>query len=281
MAFNGFSNQFIRLTARCNNVIDIEKLSDAGLYICGSDQIWNPDITGGFDSGYFLSFKTNAKKIAYAASYGKDHCPDQDVDAILRLTKDYSAISVRELYLKERLEERGDKEIAHVLDPVFLLSKKDYQKIEKKPNLKGYVLIYTMAKDKRCAEIAKSIGKIHNLKTVYINLLRNTYNVNKAKAIISPQEFIGWVNHAEYVVTNSFHGTAMSILLGKQFYCTPLAERGSRIVSILTKLGLESRIITEIDARTITNIDYNKVNKAVNREIKISKEFLECVIANV
>ena len=281
LAFNKFSIRFIRLTSRCNNVIDIEKLPDAGLYICGSDQIWNPDITGGFDSGYLLNFRTNVKKIAYAASYGKDYCNDEDVDTILRLTKEYNAISVRESNLKDRLEEKGGKDISHVLDPVFLLSKDDYEKIEKKPNIKGYVLIYTMAKDKRCVEIAKTIGEIYNLKTVYINLLRNTYNVSKAISQISPEEFIGWVNHADYVVTNSFHGTAMSILLGKQFYCTPLQERGSRIVSILAKLGLESRIITEIDNRTINDIDYDKVNKALEKEIKVSKEFLERAIIDI
>lgn len=281
LAFYKFSNRLVRLTTRCNNAFDIENLPDASLYICGSDQIWNPEITGGFDSGYFLNFRTDAKKISYAASYGKDNCTDEDVDAILRLTEDYSAISVRESYLKERLEERGGRDIAHVLDPVFLLSKNDYEKIEKRPNMKGYVLIYTMAKDKRCANIAKSIGKIYNLKTVYLNLSRNIYGVNKVKAQITPEEFIGWVNHADYVVTNSFHGTALSILLGKQFYCTPLEERGSRIVSILAKLGLGSRIITEIDVKTITVIDYEKVNKALNGEIESSKEFLERAVTNV
>ena len=258
--FDSFSKRYIELTAVCKNSFDLEKLKQPDIYLVGSDQVWNLELVG-IDPGYFLQFRTTAKKAAYAASAGEDRFTQEFKENLKANTNDFSAISVRERILKQAFHDLGNNSVCQVLDPVFLLSKKQYEKILRKPKLRKYILVYEVEHDKRCINVAKKLAEYHGLKVVQINRIQNKYHLDKLYPCISPAEFLGLVQYADYIVTNSFHAVAFSLIFEKQFWVIKLQERFSRLESILEIAKLENRVIVNSNVNLERKIDFHNVKK--------------------
>lgn len=250
---------------------DINDIFDK--FIVGSDQVWSPEITG-MDYTYFLNFvKDDTKKIAYAASFGNNKI-DTNNNTMKNLLLKFNSISVREPIGIEYIKEFTNKNCKLVVDPVFLLSKEEWSKFcDFVPPVKEYVLLYFPKNHKIMHEFARKIAKENNCEVIFINNTlhkgRNMKNIYSA----SPKEFLGWILHAKYVVTGSFHGTAFSILFNKEFYSEAQGEKEiGRIDSLLSSVGLEDRYVNE--KYTQKNIDYSTVNYKLNIMINKSKKFL-------
>ena len=157
--FNSFiQNEILNNDDKVYKKEDIEKL-DLDYIICGSDQIWNPFLTGGLDEVYFGTNNKKAKKISYAASMGIKELPNDEEVKFKNYIKNLNYISVRENTLKKYIEQFTDKEVYKVLDPTLLIDKSEYLKIEKKIDLKNYLLLYTLISNKKLLKIAKKIAK--------------------------------------------------------------------------------------------------------------------------
>lgn len=278
--FEKFQNDYIHFTTYCRTIQDIEFLPQPDCYIAGSDQIWNSDLTRGIDKAFFLDFKTTAKKIFYAASIGIDELSIENLKLMIPMLSKCDAISVREKNLQNEMNIPEIPKTRCVLDPSFLLEKDDYLRISKNIPMKKYVLIYQMRTDNRCYELAKKIADKYNLSIVEIGALRKKNGVNEVKYFFGPAEFLGYFLNAEYIVTNSFHGTVFSIIFRKQFFTVELETNQMRITSLLQRLRLMDRVIssTNIQQISISNIDYSICEPFINKEILKSKEFLEQVI---
>lgn len=272
-----FIRRNIEITDCCSGVKEIKLLDAPDVWIAGSDQIWNIEMTNGFDDVYILNFDSPAKKIAYAASSGDYVFKKEEVKKIGDILKEYSAISVREHWLKTLLNENKICNITHVMDPIFLLNRQQYKNIAKPSKFNRYILVYEMAYDPLIGKVANWIAKINNLNTIQIKQVVNKHGFNKIIPFVSPDEFIGLVEGAEYVVTNSFHGTAFSIKLEKQFYVVPIREGCSRIQSLLDDLGLQNRVIRGIKDMCTLNekIEYERVNSILTSLVNDSIEFIE------
>ncbi|MCI8417374.1 MAG: polysaccharide pyruvyl transferase family protein [Lachnospiraceae bacterium] len=275
--FYYFSQKYIELTSVCKNSLDIEKLEQPDIYLVGSDQVWNIELVG-TDPGFFLQFKSTARKAAYAASAGEDRFSREFKEKLKANTKDFFAISVREKVLQQTLNDLGDNFVHQVLDPVFLLSKKQYQIILQKPKLEKYVLIYEVEHDKRCITLAKKLAKYYNLKVVQINRIQNKFHFEKIYPCVSPTEFLGLVQNADYIVTNSFHAVAFSLIFEKQFWVIKLKERFSRLESILEIAKLKDRVLDNNDVDIERKIDFHIVKKNLEFKKKESEDFLETVL---
>ena len=161
----------------------VTKIHD--IYIVGSDQIWNPKITKGFDLTYWGNFKTgeNIKKITYAASMGICDLSKEEVTFIKSSLINFYGISVREKNLVELLQPLTDKPIKLVLDPTLILDKQLWRKFAVKPKIKNkYVLVYQIRWNKNIYLIAKQIAKQLNATIVEVtssienrNYTQNTY----------------------------------------------------------------------------------------------------------
>lgn len=272
-----FSKKYIVLTGICKKVGDIEKLEQPDIYIVGSDQVWNDELVN-WDPGYFLQFKTTAQKIAYAASVGKDELSGEFLEDIKKRVQDFSKISVREESLKKAFDSIKMTSVKQVLDPVFLLSKEHYETILKKPKAEHYVLLYEAEVNEQCINVARKLSKSYGLKIVQINRINNKYRVEQLYPCVSPTEFLGLVKYADYIVTNSFHAVAMSLILEKQFWVVRLKERFSRLNSILKMAGIEDRIVSNTELDFTSNIDYGIVNENLRQKKKESTEFLKNAI---
>lgn len=270
--FHNFTLKNIATTTRCYTANDIEQLPQPDLYICGSDQIWNPEITN-YDNGFFLQFDTTALKSYYAASIGKDSLSEAEVKNIIKRVSLINLISIREDVIKKILPDLTNA--VSVLDPVFLLNKESYIKIESLPRYKNYILVYEAEINKNCADIAKHLSLKYNLKTIQIKRINNRYKLDKVIATVSPTEFIGLIHHANIVVTNSFHGVALSIILEKSFYYVALKERSERVKNLLNIGNICHREVNSIQDLNYIDIDYSIVNKNLEKSIDQSKQFIK------
>lgn len=245
LLFHKFLKEEIPLSKKRYNSFSALSDHDYGTLITGSDQIWNPFITG-WDESYLLAFdKVKTKKIAYSSSFGAADIPQEWSVKVKAALNSYSKLGVREQSGCQIVNELlPEKEVNLVLDPVFLLSSeywKEFACDSLTPKQK-YLLVYSLEVNDKIIKYAKNIAQEHDLIIVTIHPFKSKYNfsdisINKA----GPKEFISLIDNAEFVVTNSFHGTAFSILLDKKFSCVLHSKTGTRMSSLMERIGLKSK----------------------------------------
>lgn len=281
--FNQFIQKYLKLSdIRYNTYEELVKNPvKADVYICGSDQIWNTALPNGSDDAYFLSFVQKGSKNAYAASLAiSTELDTKHKERFKRLLSDFSAISVREDAAISLLSFLG-KDIAQVLDPVFLLSKEEWIarfNLQRTTIFHPYILIYPMGDGQNVLCQAKRLACKTGLPIFSISQSRKREGyVTKTFSDIDPIEFVDLVLHAEYVVTNSFHGTAFSIIFKKNFWACNIANTSSRIESLLRCTGLTNRLIEDSDSTIdlLAAPDYATLDEKQQDLTHFSKHFLE------
>lgn len=248
-------------------------------YVSGSDQIWNPNITNGIvDEVYFCGMAPkNALVISYASSIGGYQFNDEQKNLLIKKNlQKYSKISTREENYINQLTELSGKEITKVMDPVFLLSADEWKsKLSvKKEKCSPYILIYAMSKHE--AIIKKVMEEFKNLNYEVRIIYPPMFKKKGIKYVIDagPKEFVELFFNASFVVTNSFHGTALSMIFNKKFCVMDNANNMNRLYDLVKSVGAE-RVIRKMD-EPINDIciDYEKINKKLLKLIFESKEFL-------
>lgn len=220
------------------------ELSGIDAFITGSDQVWNTDHTGGYDGAYTLDFVKSGKKISYAASIGRDFFLPQYSEQFSNALKSFDAISVRENEGVAAVGGVCDKRAEVVLDPTLLLKAKDYDEIytEKKRPYR-YILVYMMETNKSFISLANSLSSTTGLPIIQRRQKHFFKNEIDSFYTDTPGEFLSEIKNAEMVLTNSFHGTVFSIMYRKPFISMLHTQTGSRVVDLLTGLGLDEHII--------------------------------------
>ena len=252
--------------------------------IVGSDQVWRKAyINDKHYKSYFLDFVdgTKTKKIAYAASFGKDYWEGKDyIDDISKLLADFIAVSTREKSgLAICKNSFGFNDAKHVLDPTMLMDKEFYineiiSKYDTSRVSKAELLTYVLDEEDEKKEIIDFVKD--NLKIDKANHLKG---FNSSKTTYSVPEWLASFSNADFIVTDSFHGMVFSIIFEKYFLVIGNEGRGlDRFVSLLTLLGLEDRLIlnkSELNIEKLKKIDFINVKEILNKEQKISEDFLE------
>lgn len=221
-----------------------DKLSEISCdnIIFGSDQIWwNSPIRGyeGVDKVYFgEGFKDSIRKIAYAPSVGtmngdsllaiKDFCPG------------FSGLSARESELSEILSDILGQRVPVVLDPVLLAGRDFWEKICKPSPIKGeYIAYYRLFENEEADHEAERLSKETGLRVIRfsggVDSLRHLETLG-----MNPLQFVSLIKNARYVISNSFHGVAFSILFGKEYFYPKTMGRVSRITSLISALEEKS-----------------------------------------
>lgn len=247
-------------------------------YIVGSDQIWNPKVTHGLRKVYFGDFKNKnkIKVIAYAASLGSSELAEQYNKTFSELIKNLDAISVRECAAISYIKQFYSGEILVVPDPVFLLKKEEWSEIEKLPDRKKYIIIYITENNDMLLEYAKEISTNCELSIIKIEngikIADGNYEVDHTAG---PSELLGYIHKADYVITNSFHVVAFSIIYHKKFMAFKHSSVGERIINVLKYYGLENRLYQKHANINIDDmIDWDNVEKKVEGSVRVAEEFL-------
>lgn len=281
-AFDNFTNNMLRQTKI--KYLDYSELKknppEADLYIVGSDQIWNVFYETGRDDAFFLDFVRKGKKASYAASFSYINIDDENKKRIKRLLDDFTAVSVREYQGVDILKEIG-VESKWVLDPVFLLSKEEWKTIMSPFNKKEkFLLVYDFEKNESLKKFAIKYAKEHKLKIYSINdtypLLYADKNFNNA----GPVDFLTIIYNCDAFVSNSFHGTAFSIMFNKPVFVFNRHRHkvNSRMESLMNLFGLKDCILNDtLEWKYAYNykFDYIQINNKVQNELIKSKSYLD------
>lgn len=290
--FEEFHAKYNRLTKTVYP--SVKSLYDADFdydVLCiGSDQVWNY-MKGYSLEPFFACFdKRNTKKITYASSIGLSSLSEEAEKVFKKELSGFSSISVREQQASELLESILNRKIEVVLDPTLILNKQEWLEVanfDMCPKEK-YLLVYivTIKPCNYVLTLARHIAKQRNLKIVRI--CRDAYPERSGSDIqeiltAGPSDFIGLFSKAEFVVTNSFHGTVFSINFSKPFYSVIKSHHStnSRLTSILKKLGLEDRIMPVGSALPdVSDIDYALPSVKLEEERKHSIKYISEALSN-
>lgn len=267
-------------TVPCYQTVESLKNLSYDCIVYGSDQIWwKSTIPGysGFDPVYWGEyFPDSIKKVAYAPSMGIIDLTDQDKEQIRKWLCNFKALSVRETGLYEAIHGLTDKEMPIVLDPVFLIPRKEWEKFCYPVNRSKYILYYNLIPSEEADLLVKKLRKERNCDVLEITGSVNPLKIGKKYLQTADAfEFISMVRNADFVVTSSFHGTAFSIIFEKQFFVIGLGKKAGRVESLLSSLKIENRLIVETDDIINKDIDYNYLRATLNSLAFFSKEYLK------
>ena len=215
--FKAFRASYLKLSNKKNlGKNDLKRIAhEYDRLIVGSDQVWNPKLTGG-DASFFLDFADSEQKISYAASLGAD-VPDSDLKPVYKkYLSDYSLLSVREKASEQYLSELLQKPVVTVLDPVFLLNKAQWAAVAgSKPIIqKPYIFVYCLH-EKSCYHYAEMLAKEKEIEIVSIPDSLKVKCGGKKDFTAGVCDFLNYICYADYVITDSFHATAFSLIFEK------------------------------------------------------------------
>ncbi len=253
------------------------------VYISGSDQIWNPDVMRD-DYNYLLAFApAYAKKLSYASSFGKSEIPRSKRDAYVKYLSQYDNIAVREESGRKIVKDLSGRDSELVLDPTLLLTESEWADItEFKPSSEKYILCYYMPGDstitKAIKKISRQLAERNNLKIINLGL-KEYYKFAlgmDCRVEAGPSEFVKLFLGAEFIVTNSFHGTAFSTNFSKKVF-VPINQsleqskaRHIRMLDYLNLIGMQSAIVPVDEKCSIQDLSNTEFDYAVIKD-KLAK----------
>lgn len=244
--------------------------------IVGSDQVWNPVVTG-HDFNFYLAFcKNSSKKISYAASFGYSSISEEGQKAVKAELEKFNNISVREQTGVDIVKKLTGRNATLVLDPTLLVQS-DYLRSLLKPAKRNnkFVLFFCIKPSASLYQKAALYAQKYGLELVTVGgRIVDYFNPSRHPAFgVGPSEFLGLVDEAECIFTNSFHGTAISIALHREFFVEFSSDTNSRLDNLTKILGLEERVIRN-EELVPKKINYNDVDKKLEHYRKISCDFL-------
>lgn len=240
--FHQFRQKYLPLSSRAYLTIDDLRryTTEVDYVICGSDQVWNITLYAGYDPAFFLDFRERSvpQRISYAASFGDAHDFGDHQQQIRDLLSRFDRLSVRDLKSQDILRELTGRTAPHVLDPSFLT---DYgpitpQRIFKHP----YILAYFYGTSDFGIGVVRTLRERLGMPVVSVHSSLDGAMMLRSAG---PLQWLSLMHHAEFVCTNSFHGTCFSLINKREFVTLPIARGQSRLEDILQTVGLKDRLV--------------------------------------
>lgn len=285
--FDDFRKEYIAMSPRIYNSY-AELCSDppqADCYIVGSDQVWVFASDKDSCATWFLGFgPQEVKRLSYAASWGRDSIPDEIAAEIAPLLKRFAYVSVREKSGVELCKLCGRADAKWVRDPTLLLSAESWRGLYTKNNAQKpsgkYIFVYMIAHSssdshsKECDFDMESLYRFAHSRSLDVVLVTGNRAANRyvehKKTFPTIPEWLALVDGAEYVITNSFHGCAFSMIFAKRFAAVPLkgglVRLNSRLESLFELFGVAPRYLSASN-------DFSAMEAPVNWKDLIDMEF--------
>ncbi len=286
--FNGFVKKYFtnlsKPYAGWENLVK-ESAKNYDMFLCGSDQLWLPNNLG--SHFYTLEFAPdNKRKIAYATSFGVSQIPERQKKATAKYLNRFQYLSTRELAGQKIIQELTGKKASVVCDPTLLFDAKGWAELlpERKIVEEPYVFCYFLGTNEEHRIAANEFKKRTGLKLVTCPFLDNFVEKDQQFGDIQifdmdAADFVNIIRHAEYILTDSFHGSVFSILHHKKFmtfnrFTAGVNSRNSRIDSLCTLLGLSERRFNGNVTDVEKDIDYKGVEEKLLKLREASLEYL-------
>lgn len=276
--FREFQNKYIKFSKEMytydSDFSELGKQYD--YYITGSDQVWNPYYEG-YNPFYYLGYAPQGKRIAYAPSIAVNSIPKEIEAKYGEWIKGIDYLSIREEAGRALLNEKYGVNPNVVCDPVFLLDKEGWSKVSQKPSITGkFFVVYILGKKTvETKRIIKKLEKKYKIRAV------DVYQRDSTEAYFpGPEEFVGLIENCEFILTDSFHGTAFSVIFQKPMVIlertcsSDEVKMNSRIDTLLSMIDAKNRDAKYIidNPEELSNI-YSG-NNLLQKLIYDSKEYL-------
>lgn len=276
--FDRFYHERFDRTSKKYTSVNFNEITREGIecFVCGSDTIFCPDEFG-IDDGYYANYDVmRGNSVSYAASFGDPHFTDETYQLLNQRILNFKALGIREELMVPYLKEHTDIPVQRVIDPTLLLTSEEYEPIIAEPQLENkYILLYSRRYSPKMEEYAEQLAKKNGLKIVDISL--RAVNVEKGHIMrydAGVEEFLSLVKHAEYIVTNSFHGMIFSVQFNRPFVIFSREQCDNKIEEILSLMGLSDRILIEGNEQ-FKHIDYGEVLRRIDIARNESLDFLK------
>lgn len=250
-------------------------------FVCGSDQIWS-STTLYVDPLMYLRFAPKEKRIAYAPSLGRDYIPNYNKRIMRRYINDIPYVSVREEVGRELIRELTGRDVPVVLDPTLLMTKEEWDTLKTSEKRTSYVLCYFL--DPTSEEVIRRIEEIclqDNKKIINIGCqITPSGKVEIMDENAGPSDFLGLVENAGMIFTDSYHGMLFSIIYQRPFWSIARNygefDQSSRQKTVLSMLKLENRYIDRNNLVNLSTegIDYDAVNEVLQKKREYSLDYL-------
>ena len=286
--FNRLKRDSLNLSSRSYSTeADFKQFKgDSDIYCIGSDQIWNFDcIPRMLPCARFLSFlPSEARRFSFSSSFGKDSVDEDTVKRSKEYLSLLERVSVREDSGVDILRKQyGRDDAVQLVDPTLAMPPEFWRSYATKPRIKGeYLLIFCLKRSKELDAYARALSERTGLPAVRI--CRNYGHVfHYGKSVILPSifDFVSLIDNAKYVLTDSFHGVALSMNLNTPPLCVYQARPG-RLASLLRLVGEERRAISGFDDFDILNrpVDFTQVNRVLEAERRRVDAYLSSFLPN-
>ena len=275
---------------------NMSQLSDENynVVVAGSDQICNITIDDS-DDAYFLSWVSNAKKVAYAPSFGAKNilknssCPEKYKKMLL----DFDSLSIRENNGKKWIKDLCNKDVDVLLDPTLLLEREDYDRIaDKNYRVKDkYIFFYSPAFNRDICRFVKKISEKYNLKVItwstksyYMKFIK-TFGF-ELPGYEDPSIYLNLIKNADLVITTSYHGTIFSTIYRKKFIVVKnggMYGDDDRVKTLLEQLNMNDRLIPYTFDETynyLSSVDYSEYDSNLPKLKKKSIDYINKEIIN-
>jgi len=278
--FDRFYHEQFRRTAKgytsenFNAVVRDEKLDG---FVCGSDTIFCMDEFG-FDDGYYANYPCMKEgySVSYAASFGDPTLTPEVCATLNERLQNFKAFGLREDQMVPYVQEHTNVPVQRVVDPTLLLTSQDYDRIAApKQEEEKYLLLYARRYNAEMEAYAERIAKEKGLKIIEISLRATNAEKHRMFYEAGVEEFLSLVKHADYVVTNSFHGMIFAVQYRRPFVIFSRFQCNNKIDEILGLFGLSDRILVSREQGAVDQIDYDAVHSRIAQAREKSLAFLE------
>ena len=294
--FSRFAQEKFRLSQRFNSKAELGKnAKQYSAFIVGSDQLWLPsNITADYYTLNFVPDSAGIRKVAYATSFGVSQLPAKQAQMAREFLPRFDSIMVREESGKKLVRQLINLEVPIVCDPTLLFQAAEWGAIipQKRRINEPYILCYFLGNNPKQRCWAKELSRITHLKIVQLPNLDEYIKSDEGFADyplydVNPLDFVSLIRDAQYVLTDSFHCTALSALHQKTFFCfrryqdDGTVSTNGRLYSLLKSIGLSERMLTSkesVDECLQMQIDYAAVNKCIEQLRQFSVESLKKAI---
>ena len=274
-AFVSFNERYLKTSSMRYSPENISMANgEYDCFITGSDQVWDYRCAG-FDENYFLSFvQDSKKKNSYGASFRLMELPENLKKEYYNRLHDFNFISCREEAGAEMIRGVIENDIEVVIDPVMLLSAKEWSQICSDQNKSDYILAYTISESQAVKDVARQLSIQCGKKIIVLGA--KTAGYGKNVEFISgngPDDFVSYIRNAACVITNSFHGTVFSLLFHKDFWIDNQSAiaGNARLNNLLKMLSVENQSVPEL-CSVLKNKDQEERNSDWKR--------IDCIIEN-
>lgn len=283
--FRAFVERQLHLVGADSFVGGNGKFDKQAVYCVGSDQTWNEELNKGIDPVYTLeNVPSDCHKISLSASFGRPSVPDAEAAKMKPLLEQFEAISVRESSSVSILEQMDVKGAVALKDPVLLCRPELWHELSQgvPKHEDPYVLIYMLNQNRRMIDYAQRLAKENGMKVRIITFSPRKPGPAGCESICqpTPEQWLATFRDADYVVTDSFHGTCFSILFNKPMIVFDPPRYSVRLTDVLKDFGLSDRrtddqvAIKDIDTAD-KEIDWRHVQTMLADFRKVAGEFLD------